>query len=216
MNKFKTERKTLAIDDIKPNKWNPNVQSDFIFQKSKDSIKEYGFIDPVLVRKTNGEYQIIDGEHRWRAAKELGYTEIIVEDYGDLSDFNAMILTQIMNNTRGQDDILKRVELINQLEGGQTSLLPWTEEEIENQKKLLDFDFSKYNVAEDVEEKPETRTFSVELTTNQFKVLHYVMDLTKRKGEKEQLMELARYYMELRGGVDKFKLWDSEHKLFNK
>lgn len=216
MNKFKTERKTLAIDDIVPNKWNPNVQSDFIFQKAKDSIKEFGFIDPILVRKVDEKYQIIDGEHRWRAAKELDFTEIIVEDYGDLSDFNAMALTQIMNNTRGQDDILKRVKLITQLEEGQIALLPWTEEEIENQKKLLDFDFSKYNREEDEEEKPETRTFGIELTNNQFKVLHYIMDLTRKKGEKEQLMELARYYMELRGDVDKFNLWDKEHNLLNK
>ncbi len=210
LNKFNTTSKVVPIDSIRPNRWNPNVQSDFIYQKAKDSIEEYGFIDPVLVRTLTKEertddivvYEIIDGEHRWKGAKEKEYTEIKIEDYGELNPYDAMLLTMIMNNTRGKDDILKRVELISQLESKQSSLLPWTAEEIENQKKLLNFDFSQYNKQEDIEQEP-TRVMAFNLTTAEFEVVRMALELTKKKDTKA-LLELVKDYLELRTGVSQF------------
>jgi ParB family chromosome partitioning protein len=37
-----------------------------------DSIKEKGIIQPLIVRKVNGKYELIAGERRWRASGEAG------------------------------------------------------------------------------------------------------------------------------------------------
>ena len=37
-----------------------------------DSIKQYGVLQPLIVRKRNDYYEIIAGERRWRAAKMAG------------------------------------------------------------------------------------------------------------------------------------------------
>lgn len=115
----------VPVELIKPNPWNPNVQSELIYQKELASISKYGFVDPLTVREIQtkptalrdalsiaapGEaptfvhYEIIDGEHRWRAAKELGYTELPCWNLGVIDDDDARELTIVLNETRGQPD----------------------------------------------------------------------------------------------------------------
>jgi len=42
------------------------------------SIKESGMVQPILVRRAGGRYQIIAGERRWRAAQQLGLPTVPV------------------------------------------------------------------------------------------------------------------------------------------
>jgi ParB-like chromosome segregation protein Spo0J len=59
----------VPIDSIEPNSYNPNRQSQRDFELLKRSMREDGFDQPVLVQRATN--QIVDGEHRWRAAREL-------------------------------------------------------------------------------------------------------------------------------------------------
>lgn len=94
---------------VKPNPWNPNRQDAFIYEKEKASIVEFGFIVPITVRKLGKQYQVIDGEHRLKAAMELGYSVIPIIDIGEMDDETAKQLTIILNETKGvaQPDLLK-------------------------------------------------------------------------------------------------------------
>lgn len=148
INDFKTEKLTVDIDKIMPNPWNPNIQEKAIFEKQKKSIDELGFIGSIIVRRINHttcDYQILDGEHRFKAAKEHGYTQIQVECFiGDLFDNDAQLLTILLNNLHGKDDVFKRAKILEVLNEGQLQLLPFTQEEIEHEKKFVNFDFSQY------------------------------------------------------------------------
>jgi len=42
----------------------------------KESISQHGIIQPLIVRKVDGNMELIAGERRWRASKELGLTEV--------------------------------------------------------------------------------------------------------------------------------------------
>jgi ParB/RepB/Spo0J family partition protein len=65
----------LPLDWLTPNPWNPNQMDDEQYGKALNSIREFGFVDPVTVRELgNDTYQIIDGEHRWRAAQPADST----------------------------------------------------------------------------------------------------------------------------------------------
>jgi len=48
----------------------PEQLSDLI-----ESIRERGIIQPLIVRSSNGRFELIAGERRWRAAQEVGLTE---------------------------------------------------------------------------------------------------------------------------------------------
>jgi ParB/RepB/Spo0J family partition protein len=150
MNKFTTIKKQVQIDEIMPNSWNPNVQDKAMFEKEKKSIQELGMLGSILVRDYFGKYQILDGEHRWKAAKELGYTEMTVETIGEISDQQTRFLTIHLNNLRGKDDVFKRAQIFKELEQGQLEMLPFTAEEIENEKQLITFDFAQYDKSSDL------------------------------------------------------------------
>lgn len=70
----------LKIIDIEPNKDQPRKQFDKEqLQSLADSIAQYGLIQPIVVKKlTNGRYQIIAGERRWRASRLAGLKTIPV------------------------------------------------------------------------------------------------------------------------------------------
>ena len=66
----------LLIDRLEPNPWNPNRMTPEIRRKLRLNLQRDGFVSPLLVRKLDGRYQIVNGEHRWMIAKELGYQTI--------------------------------------------------------------------------------------------------------------------------------------------
>jgi ParB/RepB/Spo0J family partition protein len=87
------------------NPWNPNKMSTEMFEREKRSIQEHGFIDPITVRQMpDGTYQIIDGEHRWRAAQALGIKHVPASNLGVVPDAKAKKLTIIYNELRGAPD----------------------------------------------------------------------------------------------------------------
>lgn len=153
--KLVTEKKVVDIKSIFPNEHNPNTQSGYTYQKMKDTLQKkglYGAACIVCRHPVAGHYIILDGEHRWRAMKELGYTEIPVEVcIEDMSDNDIKFWTVYFNNTRGRDDIMKRAKLLKEIDSGMAQLLPFTEEERANEINLHEFDFSQYEAKEEIE-----------------------------------------------------------------
>lgn len=93
---------TVDVDLVEPNPWNPNEMDRDMFLKELRSIQKHGFVDPVTVRELRADrFQIIDGENRWKAAKQLGFTQISVNNLGLVDDDDAQELTIILNETRG-------------------------------------------------------------------------------------------------------------------
>lgn len=73
----------LKINEIEPNKEQPRKQFDQEKLKGlADSIKQYGVVQPIIVKKNENGYSIIAGERRWRAAKIAGLKTIpaIIKD----------------------------------------------------------------------------------------------------------------------------------------
>ena len=69
--------KRLKINEIEPNKAQARkLFDDEAIEDLSNSIKEYGVIQPIIVSKKEGYYEIIAGERRWRASKKAGLTEI--------------------------------------------------------------------------------------------------------------------------------------------
>jgi len=69
----------LPIDSVRPNPVQPRV----VFQIDRleelaASIRTNGIIQPLVVRRHDGEYQMVAGERRWRAAKMAGLAEVPV------------------------------------------------------------------------------------------------------------------------------------------
>jgi len=72
----KPTQKQIKIAELKNNSYNPNLMNEDYFSAIKSNIKADGFLQPILVNNIDGEYIVIDGEHRLKAMKELGYKDI--------------------------------------------------------------------------------------------------------------------------------------------
>ena len=61
------------------------------------SVKEHGILQPLLVRAVNGEYELVAGERRLRAAKEAGLTKvpIITKELSDLQTLQIALLENL-------------------------------------------------------------------------------------------------------------------------
>ncbi|MBQ4530548.1 MAG: ParB/RepB/Spo0J family partition protein [Lachnospiraceae bacterium] len=74
----------VKINEVEPNREQPrkDFNEDALVELS-DSIKQYGIIQPLIVKDRQGYYEIVAGERRWRAAKMAGLKEVpvIVKDY---------------------------------------------------------------------------------------------------------------------------------------
>jgi len=87
--------KNIPIDRIRPNPFQPRET----FDKDKiielaNSIKEFGLIQPIIVRKTGETYQIIAGERRWRAFQFVEIKEIpcIILDVDDTTTMELSLV----------------------------------------------------------------------------------------------------------------------------
>ena len=107
------EVKEIPISDIIiPEKRARATFTNEQFEELKASIKTHGFTIPILVRKLdNGKYELIDGEHRIMAAKELGYTKIpAVITSGD--EKKVTLLNVLANTARGTQNPMDVAEAL--------------------------------------------------------------------------------------------------------
>ena len=103
--KASSKLESILISDIVPNGYNPNRMSNEEFDEYVTEVKHVGQLSkPIVVRRLNdGKFEIIDGEHGWRAAKKLGFDEVLCENLGDVDDLEARRQTY-KRNRGGQDN----------------------------------------------------------------------------------------------------------------
>lgn len=81
---IKEVEKKVKLSEIEPNQTQPrkNFNEDSLAELA-DSIKQFGVIEPLIVAKREGYYELIAGERRWRAARLAGLKEVpvVVKDY---------------------------------------------------------------------------------------------------------------------------------------
>lgn len=112
-------RLSIEIVLIHPNSWNVNSMNEIDFEGLKESIRntkgEYLKKNPIQVRKIKDDYyEIIDGEHRWKACKALGYTHIPVVIENDIDIENSKVMNVIYSRNRGKIDYFKLSKLLNE------------------------------------------------------------------------------------------------------
>ena len=93
--------RSLPISKIEPSEHQPRESFDGEkLEALADSIRSHGIIQPITVRRLEGDhYQIIAGERRWRAARMAGLSELPARIV-DADDREAMVLALVENLQR--------------------------------------------------------------------------------------------------------------------
>lgn len=152
----KNGEQMMKINMVEPNREQPrkNFEEDALLELA-DSIKQFGVLQPLLVRKRKDYYEIIAGERRWRAAKLAGVKEIpvIVKEYTE-----------------------QEVVEISLIENIQRENLNPIEEAMAFKKLLTEFHLKQDEVAERVSKSRTAVTNSMRLLKLNEKVQQMIID----------------------------------------
>ncbi len=91
----------LLVDGENPNRMSPRR-----FKALKKSISRWGFVVPII---TNRDFLVADGEHRLKAAKDLGMKRVSVVRLR-VDDVDRRLIRQVMNKIRGEHDLFLDAE----------------------------------------------------------------------------------------------------------
>ena len=90
---------TLRLTEIEPNRNQPRTDFDEdALAELADSIQKHGLIQPIVVRPTsNGVYQIVAGERRWRACRmaELQEVPVVIKEVDDQNYYEIALIENL-------------------------------------------------------------------------------------------------------------------------
>jgi len=158
----KTQLVQINIADLKPAEWNYKTDgTEEQIEKLAASIKEDSSAGVLAVREVDGKFEVIDGNHRLKAVKNLKWQKVPCENFGDISKAKAIIVSRRRNTQWFEDDTVKYAEIFRDDVLQEYSLddlekiMPESREDMENLAKLLDFDWEQYGSEGGAEEDKE-------------------------------------------------------------
>ena len=135
----------LKIDKIVTNSNQPRKHFDNgKMSELKDSIKNSGLLQPITVRKiSNGKYEIVAGERRYRACRELGMESIpVIEmNVGDARGYELSVLENIqrenLNPIEEAESYLMLMEVYGYTQEKLSEKLGKTRSSVSNKMRIL-------------------------------------------------------------------------------
>ena len=105
----------ISVDQLNPGQYQPRKRFDEeSLQELADSIIEHGLMQPIIVRKSENNFEIIAGERRWRAAK-LAKLETIPVIVREINDRTASVMALIENMQRVDLSSIEEAEGIKKM-----------------------------------------------------------------------------------------------------
>ena len=93
--------KEIEYKELVENDYNPRKRFDDAAMKElTDSIKKIGLLEPLVVRKRNGKYEVVCGVRRFKALGNLNNGKKIPVNEVNVSDKEAQILSISENTAR--------------------------------------------------------------------------------------------------------------------
>lgn len=118
----------VPINKVKPNNWNPNHMNKEDMKKLQKSLDKYTFNIPIICDEN---WVIIDGEHRYQAAKNMGLKQVPVIVLSGLTEEEKIDLSLTANKLKGTLNPLELEKLIPILLANKEQfILPFTDEEL--------------------------------------------------------------------------------------
>lgn len=134
----------VNINDVKPNPYQPRKTfTDERINELRDSIRQVGIIQPLVVRRLGQIYELVAGERRLRAAKAAGLTTVpvVVKTYTDQEVAQATLIENIQREDLNVlEEALAYDQLLNEFNFTQEELarrVGMSQSTIANKRRLL-------------------------------------------------------------------------------
>ncbi len=203
--------KKIRINEIEPNKSQARkFFDDESIEDLSNSIKEYGVIQPIIVSKKKGYYEIIAGERRWRASKKAGLDEIpaIIKDDNKQRNQEISLIENIQREDLNPIEKARGIKVLmdeyNLTQASVAEKLGKSRSSIANTVRLLNLDERVINLALEgkLTEGHCKTLMSIEDPDKQFKMANYIIesgdsvrDAEKRMKNKKKAVKKNNNYM---------------------
>jgi ParB-like chromosome segregation protein Spo0J len=197
----------IPLGRLRPNPWNPNRIPPELLSKLRAAIAEKGMLGTLLVRPLRApgsgaplNYEVVDGEHRLRIARELNLPEVPCLVIA-LSDAEAKIKTLQLNGLRGENDPELLARLLSDLAVDRdleklASELPYDRLDIETSLELLELKDQASpgeDIIERMEEEARREIFAAVVTPEERAVIEQALAISRgRHGPATSGQVLAR------------------------
>lgn len=146
----------IKLEKLVAADWNykhdDTTRAKFVMEKLKNNLKRNGQIENLIVRELDTGYiEVVNGNHRYMALKDLGWDECVVYNLGKIDLATAKRIAIATNETKFENDPLRLASILKELTTDispieletELSDLPYSSEEMLNQVQVLDFDWNK-------------------------------------------------------------------------
>ncbi len=161
----------MKISLVEPNREQPRKTfNDETIEELADSVRQYGIIQPLLVQKADGYYQIIAGERRWRAARKAGLktVPVIIKDFSTQTAVEVSLIENIQREDLNPMEEAKAYERL-----------------------VEDYSLTQEEVAEKVSKNRSTVANSMRLLKLSPEVQGYVADGSVTEGHARALLGIS-------------------------
>lgn len=174
------EIKLMKLEELTPADYNPRVNlipGMNQYEKLKQSILEFGFVDPPIFNKRTGN--LVGGHQRVSVAKDLGLFKEVEVSIVDLPLEKEKLLNIALNKISGKWDEEKLAILLKELDDSEISLTGFSDDKI-----------SELLTAFDYEEDTDREIFEDDFDVNQF-IEKHPESISKRG----QLWKLGSHFL---------------------
>ena len=179
----------IPVEQVVPKANNPNEMTDGDYSTLLSEIRDHGYTQPILVRPFEGGFQIIDGEHRWRAVSEIGFATVpavVIEADDDDADIRLIA----MNRIRGTFAPIKLAYVLADLaqripEQQLRARLGMTGSELQDHLRTANLSESLEETLTDANPRPAGKTVSVFCSDDDAAIIEATLDaIAPEKGER--------------------------------
>ena len=166
----------INITKLRPAIWNPNQMDERMTGRLRESISQYGLVEPLVVRPFgNSLYEVLSGNQRLRVLQGMDFESVpcvvIV-----LDDTKTMLLAQALNSLRGEDDLALKGALLKEIlsnvsEYEVLSLLPETAKSLKSLSLINEMDLAEHLKVWEEAQTARLRHMQLQLTCQQLETV---------------------------------------------
>lgn len=148
----KVEIKKVLVKDLKYAPYNPRKISDEMLNKLKQSIEEFGYVEPIVVNKRTRH--VVGGNQRLKVLNDLGVEEVEAV-FVDLDDAREKALNIALNKITGEWDYPKLKDLLEELDTGEIDIELTGFDMVEIEDLMTQFHVPEEIIEDEVPEPPK-------------------------------------------------------------
>ena len=195
----------LPVAKLREAPWNANCTDEAMLARLKESIRRYGLVENLVVRKvTDDTFEVISGNQRLNILHQTDCNQVpcVVVD---LDDAHARLLAQALNNIQGEDNLGIRAELIRHVldkipEKDVLAILPETGCSLQAMVSLGTETIAEYLQKKQLAQTARLKHMQFQLTPAQYQVVEEAIAMIlshsqKKRGENPNLRGNALYLL---------------------